>query len=294
MQTDRLSDAAAVSVNALWAPLTALWTTFVAFTPTLLAVVLILAFGYALAAILRRLTAAVLRRIGFDEAGRRIGLRTALDRAGVAAAASDVVGTLVFWLFLLTALISAAETLGLRNVSQTIDALVRYLPNVIGAVVIVVAGLLVAHVVRDAVRGSTASLGVQYASALSAVVYAVLIVVVASLAVGQLRIETELFNRVVEIVLVAGGGALGLALGLGTRDIAKHLVAGTYARELFRPGMELSVDGEVGAVDEVGSLFTRLRAADGRSIYIPNGRLTDCVVREGGAGARGHGPGGAA
>ena len=278
----KLNDVADVSVDALWAPFTALWVKVIAFTPTLLAVLVIVVVGYVVSAVLRRLTAAVLRRIGFDDASRRIGVRAMLDRAGIAAAASDVIGGLVFWLFLLTFFISAAETLGLHNVSLTIDALVRYLPNVIGAAVIAVVGLTVAHFIRDAVRAGTASLGVEYAGGVSGVIYVMLIVIVASLAVGQLRIQTELFNRVVEIVLVASGGALGLALGLGMRDVARHLVTGVYARELFRPGTELSIGEDTGTVDEVGPLFTRLAGRDGRHLYVPNGRLTESVLHEGG------------
>jgi Mechanosensitive ion channel, conserved TM helix len=277
----KLNDVADVSVDALWAPFTALWAKLVAFTPRLLAVLVIMVVGYTVSALLRRLAAAVLRRVGFDDASRRIGVRALLDRAGIAATASEVIGSLVFWLFLLTFLISAAETLGLHNVSLTIDALVRYLPNVIGAAVIAVVGLMVAHFLRDAVRAGTASLGVEYSGGVSGIIYVMLIVIVVSLAVGQLRIQTELFNRVVEIVLVTSGGALGLALGLGTRDIARHLVTGAYARELFRPGTELSIGEDTGTVDEVGPLFTRLAGHDGRHLYVPNGRLTESVLHEG-------------
>ena len=277
MKLDELAD---VSVDALWAPFTTLWAKLVGFTPKLLAVLIIMVVGYVVSAVLRRVAVAVLRRVGFDEACRRIGARALLDRAGIDSAVSQVIGALVFWLFLLTFLISAAETLGLHNVSLTIDALVRYLPNVIGAMVIAVVGLMVAHFVRDAVRAGTAGLGVEYARGVSGVIHVMLIVIVASLAVGQLRIQTELFNRVVEIVLVASGGALALALGLGTRDIARHLVTGAYARELFRPGTELTVGDESGTVDEVGALFTRLAGRDGRRMYVPNGQLTESVLHE--------------
>jgi DNA-directed RNA polymerase specialized sigma24 family protein len=55
----------------------------------------------------------------------------------------EILGVFVFWLFMLMFLISAAEALGLENVSRTIDSFVTYLPNVIAAAVIVVADLLV-------------------------------------------------------------------------------------------------------------------------------------------------------
>jgi small-conductance mechanosensitive channel len=107
-------------------------------------------------------------------------------------------------------------------------------------------------------------------------------VVIASLAVGQLKINTALLDRVVEILLIASGGALGLALGLGMRDIAKQLVAGVYARDLFRAGAQLAIGEEQGALEEVGAVCMRLRTADGRVLYIPNSLITETVVRQSG------------
>jgi small-conductance mechanosensitive channel len=119
---------------------------------------------------------------------------------------------------------------------------------------------------------------VEYARVLANAVYVVLIVIVGSLAVGQLQIQTALFNRVVEIVLVAAGLALALALGLGTREIANHIVAGVYLRDLYRPGMEVTIGEHGGALEQMGPIVTTLRSADNHTVHIPNGRLTEQVV----------------
>jgi small-conductance mechanosensitive channel len=280
MQPDGWSERMNVPLDAVWDPLRTLGDRAAALLPNFVAAALILAVGYAVSAVLRRLSRGLLRRMGLDEATRRIGVRASLDSAGIHASVSDLLGTLVFWLFMLTFVISAAEILGLRNVSRTIDAFVRYLPNVIGAGVIVVVGLVIAHFVRDLVRGATGGLGLDYARSLSNLAYGVLVVVIVSLAVGQLRINTVLLDRVIEILLIASGGALGLALGLGTRDIAKQLVAGVYARDLFPAGAQLSIGEDRGALEEVGAVCMRLRTADGRVLYVPNASITEQVVEQ--------------
>lgn len=258
------------------------WAKMMAFIPNLLGMLIILLIGYLISRGLQKLAALLLRRVGFDRLSSRVGLHAMLEQAGLQATASDVIGRLVFWLFMLTFLISATETLGLSNLSRTIDAFVRYLPHVIGAAVIFMIGMTLAHFVRDLVRGGAEGLGVDYAKGLGSLAYGALIVVTGSLAVGQLQIETVLFNRVVEIVLIATGAALALALGLGTRDIAKHIVAGAYIRDLYRPGMHLTIGADNGSVLDVGTVITRIKTTDGRTIYIPNGQLTETVVLEGG------------
>jgi Mechanosensitive ion channel, conserved TM helix/Mechanosensitive ion channel, beta-domain len=255
-----------------------LWAKVFAFLPNVLGTLVLVAVGYLVAALVRRVGSAVLKRIGFDRASARAGVSHILEQAGVTATPAEIVGQIFFWLLMLTFLVSAAENLGLPNVSQTIDAFVLYLPRVLAAALIVVVGMTLANFVRDLVRSGAESLEVEYARALAAVVHAILVVVVGSLAVGQLQIETVLFNRVVEIVLVAAGVALALAFGLGTRDVARHIVAGVYLRDLYRPGVRLAIGEQEGALEEVGAIATRLRGADGHAIHVPNGRLAESVV----------------
>lgn len=48
----------------------------------------------------------------------------------------------MFWYFMLTFVVSAADSLGLGNISRTVESFVAYLPSVVGAVAIAVTGLL--------------------------------------------------------------------------------------------------------------------------------------------------------
>jgi small-conductance mechanosensitive channel len=260
--------------------LTQIGTAIGAFIPSFLGMLLILAVGYVVSKLVARFTSGLLLRAGFNTAARRIGLGDSLRQAQVAAEPSAIVGRLVFWLLMLVFLVSAADALGLENVSVMIGSLVGYLPNVIAAIVIAVVGLLVAGFAREWVQGAATRIGVDYAGSLGVAVYVILFILTLSLAVTQLKIDLSLINRVIEILLLAAGAGLALTLGLGTRDIARHLVAGTYARDTFTPGMSLTIGNQSGALEEVGALSTRIRSNGGEAIYVPNGRLVDEVVSE--------------
>ena len=249
------------------------------FIPNLLGMLFILGAGFLTAMLLGRTATGIARRVGFDRAAERTGVQDLLRRASIQRDASRLVGGIVFWLILLTFVISAADALGLNNVSDTVDAFVRYLPNVLGSLLLLVAGLMVAGVARDVVRGGTERLGIEYARALGQLVHGVLIVLVTSLAIGQLGIETALINRVIEILLLGAGAALALTLGLGTRDVTRHVVAGAYARDVYKPGMRLRVSDLNGQLVDVGTVSTRIATDDGETLYIPNGDLLQSVVR---------------
>lgn len=270
-----LRDAIFATTVELWR---GFWAKLVAFVPNLVGALVLLLVGWVTAVLAGRIVRVVLERIGFDRAAARVGLAGLLAQAGVRMGAAAIVGRLVFWLLALTFLVSAAEALDLENVSRTIDAFVRYLPNAIAAAVILVVGLTIAAFVRDLIRGAARGLGVDHARALGTFAHGALVIVVAGLAIGQLGIETDLLDRLVETVLMAVAAALALGVGLGTRHVARHVVAGVYLRDQLRPGMEIAAGDASGAVQEVGPVATRLTTADGRVLHVPNGRLADAVV----------------
>ncbi len=266
--------------NTVVEAMTALWTKIAVFIPNLLGAIVIVVIGYLLSLLLARITTAILTKVKFEVASEKTGLNGTLARVGIKSSASEIVGKLVFWLFMLTILISASETLGLENVSRTINTFVEYLPNVIAAALIVVLGLLLAHFVRTLVETAAEGLGFGYARAVSRLAYIVLIVVVGTLAIDQLGVETGLLDQVIGIILIAVGAALAIALGLGTRGVAQSIVSGVYARDLYKPGAKLQFLEYQGTVESVGSITTSIRVQDGTLIHIPNENLLRNVVSE--------------
>lgn len=270
---------AAEWAEAVAQSVTQLGVTVGAFIPRFFGMILLLILGFIISKGIARLATTILRRMGFDRAAGRIGLNGILERGNIKSSPAQIVGKLAFWFFMLTFVVSAADTLGLGNVSRTIESFVAYLPNVIGSVAIAVVGLLLAGFARDAVHRGAESIGVDYADALGKLVHIALIVVVATLAIGQLKLDIVLISRVIEILLIASGAGLALTLGLGTRDLSKHIVAGVYARDIYTPGMKLTVGSDTGAVEEVGAITTRIRTSNGEAIFVPNGKFLETVVR---------------
>ena len=256
--------------NTVFEAMTALWTKLAAFVPNLLGAIVILVLGYIISKVLARITTTVLRKVQFEVASEKTGLSSTLSAVGIKSSASQIVGKLVFWLFMLTFLISASETLRLDNVSQTIDTFVDYVPNVIAATLVTVLGLALAHFVRTVVQTAAEGLGLGYSRAVARSAYIVLVVVVGSLAIDQLGFETDLLNRLIEVTLIACGVALAIALGLGSKGVAGSIIAGVYARDLYQTGSNVQFGQYEGTVQSVGSITTQLRTEDGTVVHVPN------------------------
>ena len=254
------------------------WGKFTAILPNLVAALLLLLLGHLLGKILASVTTRILKRLKFDKLGESGGLGDAAASAGFEASPSALLGKIVYWLILLTFIISAADTLGLDRVSETIDDFVLYLPKVIGAVLVLVVGLFAAGLVRAAIETALASIDLGNEKVVGGVIYGLITIVVISLAISQLEIQTELLNQVVVIFLMAGAGAVALALGLGTRDVAGNIVAGVYVRDLYQPGDRISFEGQTGEVVEVNSTSLVLRIDEQKTLTIPSSRLLEKQV----------------
>ncbi len=270
------------SINNLgegaFASLLATWSEIAAFLPNLAGALVILVLGYVVAKVASAVVRRLLAVVGFDRLGERTGVADMLKHINVDKTASYILGRIVFWILMLTFLLSASESLGLDRLSATINSLVQYLPRVLGAVFILSIGLFAATFARDAVRGAAANIGSRHANTLGQTTYVLLAVIAAALAVGQLEIETALLTVAVGVVITSAGIAAALAFGLGSRDIAGNVLAGTYVRDSYPPGTRIEVDGIAGEVKAVEATGTVLATADDGEACVPNMRLLHSVV----------------
>ena len=257
------------------AAMTTMWTKVASFIPDLVAAIVIVVLGFLVAKLIDAVLSKGLAKLGLDRLLAGVGVNKLLARSGITIAPSALIGKVVYWFIVLTFLISAAESLGLARVSSTLDAFVLYLPKVFGAALILLAGLLLSHFVNGVVRGAGESIGIDYAAGLGRLAQGLLVIITASLVIGQLQIETDLLNTVVAIVLVSFGAAAAIALGLGSKTIVTQILAGIYIRELYEVGDRIRMGDEEGVIDEIGTVKTSLVDDDGRLVSVPNTTLLE-------------------
>jgi small-conductance mechanosensitive channel len=252
--------------------------TLAAFLPKLVATLVILVVGWLVSRLVAALAERVLRQVGLDRAAQHVGVSATLARAGgVPTVPSRIVAQLVFWVLMLTFLLSAVETLGLTAVTGTIDRLIGFLPNLIAAALLFLLGLLLARLVRNVVSSGAAAADLETASRLGALAETAVAVVAAAVALEQIGIETSVVVMVIAALLGTLAVTLGVGLALGARPVVTQILAGHFLRQSLPPGGAVEVAGHRGVVERVGAVDTLLRH-DGRAWSIPNQRLLEEIV----------------
>ncbi|HEX5774710.1 MAG TPA: hypothetical protein VFY28_01975, partial [Candidatus Paceibacterota bacterium] len=142
----------------------------VAFIPNLLVAVIIFVIGWLVGAGIGRLIAQVISSLRVDQALRAAGVERVLDRAGFTLNSGAFVGLLVKWFFIVVFLVAALDVLGLTEVTIFLRGVVlSYIPQVIVAVLILLAAAVIAEAVQRLVAGAARAANLQAANLLGAV-----------------------------------------------------------------------------------------------------------------------------
>ncbi len=192
------------------------------FIPRFIGFLVILIVGWIIAALLERAVTFLLRKVGFDRMSNRIGLTRFEQRMGVTLDSAGILGKIVFWFILLIFLVPAADALGLPAVSNILNTLVAYIPNVFVAILVLFLGTLAATFVADIVRGAVASANIGNPGIFAGIARWAIIGFSALIALEQLQITPTLINELFGAIVAAVAIAFGLAFGLGGQDAARR------------------------------------------------------------------------
>ena len=206
------------------ATVTGAWSAFATqitvFLPKLFGALLVFVGGWIVARLIRFAVGRLLRLIRLDVAAEKGGIKDFLAKGEVFRPLSEIMAILVYWGLMIVVLIASLDALGLPIVSDILNDIVLYIPNVVAAVLVVVLGVLLAGLLGSLVRTAASNAELPIADGLgSAAQYAVVVFSVA-VALIQLGIGEDIVNAVFIILFGAVSLAFALAFGLGGRDVA--------------------------------------------------------------------------
>jgi hypothetical protein len=196
--------------------------------PALIGALVILFAGYLLAKVLEKLTDRGLRRIRLNHLLARGGVIRAVERSGTHVNPTRVLANLVFWLVMFTVILLAANALGLDSLANVVSTLVGYIPSVIAAIVIILAGIVLGGFVGGLIAASAGAL--HGGRALARVGRGGVILLAIFMALQELGIATDIVTTAFAILFGAIALAMALSFGLGNRDLAGQITREWYER----------------------------------------------------------------
>jgi hypothetical protein len=172
------------------------------------------------------LTVFGLKAVRLDKGAEQIGFHSLLEKANMKKTASDLVGSLVYWVVALMALIGVAEMFGLP-VEPALLYVFSYMGIVLLAALILGIGVFLAGLISAIVRLIMANLGLEGEKLLPRVIYYIIIIFVFLAALAELGFAPD-WTPHIGIILGMPALAAAIAFGLGCKDMAADFLSNLF------------------------------------------------------------------
>jgi small-conductance mechanosensitive channel len=247
------------------------------FLPRLGGAIVLIVVGFLVARLLSAALRKALERLGLDSLADRFGVHDALARIGLERSLTRVLSSALRIALRVVVLFAALSLLGLQFLSESLNQAVLFLPNLLIAAALVLAGIVLGGMARERVDRTAYQMDLPVP--LGAVAQVAIVAVFAITAAAQVHIPTQVL--VLLLVIVVGGAALMLAIafGLGGREVARALSASRYVRGAHSVGQEISVRDVRGEISAIEPAATVIRTRDGDEVRVPNHLLVESLVR---------------
>lgn len=206
-------------------PVETMWASVMGFLPTLIWVILILVIGWLIATVAQKVITRFLKLARLDSISEKIGIANILTKGDINYTLSEIIGVLIYWLLMLVVFLVAVNTLQLTVAAELLNQVILYVPSVIASVFILVLGIFFASIMANAVRTTAANAGIAQARTLAQFTQVIIVIFTIMEALNQLRIDTSIIQLLVKAALFAVALGVGLAIGLGCKDMAAKYVA---------------------------------------------------------------------
>jgi len=215
-------------MDTLWASFRDAFALILSAIPRILGFIIIVAIGWFVSSLLAKGVTGLLRAIRFDDLMRKSGLADFVNKMGTGIDSVGIVSGIVKWIVRVVVLLVAFDALGLPAVSDVMRQLLLWLPNLVVAIFVLFIGGIAARALGNIVRGATAEGGFSNPETLSNVARTAVWSFAVVIAINQLGIATNLINTLFTGFVGALAIALGLAFGLGGRDLASRTLENWY------------------------------------------------------------------
>lgn len=198
------------------------------FLPTIIAALVILILGTALAKAMRALVVKMLNSLSLSTAVNKTPIEHFLKDADITHKFEEIIGSMFYWVIMLVVIHTSVTILGLSSLSQLLKEVISYLPRIISAIIVLFFGVLFAGLIETLVKGALKTVDSGSARLLGKISSYLVVLVSVMAAVSELGIAREfilvLFAGLIATLTIAGG----LAFGLGSKDVVAKILDKWY------------------------------------------------------------------
>jgi len=245
------------------------------YLPSVLGAFVLLLAGWGVARLLRYATRQITERT-LVRLARTRPMDTRVQQPRSYSAAPVIASRIVFWMVLLFFVLASAEVLDLKVISGLLAGVTAYLPNLIAGLMILFIGLWFAEVTRAVLKRSSRNIGLEQGEVLGRLGQVLVLLIVFSVAAGQVGIDNTLLVALVVTLFAVVLGAIALAFSFGAKTTIENLLAAQSVAQTYNAGDIIRIGAIEGRVLRITRTGLVLETGEGQTL-IPARRFNEEV-----------------
>jgi hypothetical protein len=254
-------------------------TTIAQAAPNIIAALILLGIGLLVGRVIGWVVKKVAQKMNLDRYWNRTGIGESVSRAGWNL--TRIISVAARWFVYLFFISAAVNVLQFTQLSQAINNVWLWIPNVAAFIIILVIGAIIADFVGRWMQRELPARGVVGGKAIALVATGILYAIVLVVATTQLQIGEAILNSVISALIWGMAAAIAIGVGVGLayalREAFPAMIRGsTQIQPTLKQGQRVTIGGATtGTVQEAGSFSVILKDDHGKTIVIPTKNIVD-------------------
>lgn len=207
-----------------------------------------------------------LAKTKIDEWSKKLRKTEIFGNSTINIVLTNVILAVLKWFLILTFVMAGSNIFGLNVVSEGIQNFFAYLPKLLTALGIFVAGAYLGTVVKKAIQSMFKSLEISGGNLVGNIAFYLIVVFLSITALDQAGVDTSVIKSNLTLLIGSVLLAFTIAFGLGARDAVSRLLFGYYSRKNIGIGEKVVIGDVEGVVTAIDNICFTVTTADGKIV----------------------------
>ena len=208
-----------------------------------------------------------LSKTKIDEWSKKLNETEIFGNTTINIVLTNVILGVLKWFLILVFVMAGSGIFGLEVVSEGISSFFAYLPRLLTALAIFVAGVYVGTIVKKAINSMFKSLEITGGNLVGNIAFYLIVIFLSITAFDQAGIDTSIIKSNLTLVIGSILLAFAIAFGLGSRDVIKRLLFGYYSRKNLEIGQKIRIKDVEGVVESIDNICFVVVTAEEKIVF---------------------------
>jgi hypothetical protein len=241
--------------------------TFVVAIPNLIKAMAIFIIGYYISKSIFKFVNIILVKSGIDKFGEKLNEIDFVEKMNLEIKFSFIIAKIIFYFLILIFVVAATDVLGMLALSGLVAGAIAFVPNLVVALAILIAGILGADLLRKIALTSYDTLGILNGKMIANFMFYFAFITVSLMALCQAKINTEFLATNISIVIGGAVLAFSIEYGYASKDVISNFFASRYSQSKIKVRDVIAFEGIKGTVSDLDRSSLEITTHYGKYIF---------------------------